>query len=183
MRNTGGLIVLAAVGVFHGCNRSEHAKAETASLKACEAVIEGGLRPIAQSRDQRFEVKVDEQRALCRGGAKAVAWRGTPWVDWANYYATGDASTQLPGLVTVDGVLAPNSRGVNAALLDLEYQRIELIKFNLFDNNKTYQQYVDGRDGVDGPALKVWEEMRLPQDTSELPRVGGDGRAGLPRRV
>ncbi len=174
MRVAGFLIVLS-VGLFHGCTRSERAKAETASLEACEAVVANGLRPIAQTRDQRFEVKVDAQRALCRGGAKAVAWRGTPWVDWANYYATGDGSTTLPGLVTVDGVLAPNSRGVNAALLDMEYERIELIKFNLFDNNKTYQQFVEGRQGVEGPALKVWKEMRLAKEHPNYAQVGGDG--------
>ena len=28
--------------------------------------------------------------------------------------------------------------------MDLEYQRMELIKFNLFEN-KTYEQYVTGR--------------------------------------
>ena len=37
-----------------------------------------------------------------------------------------------------------NKRGVDGALMDLEYQRMELIKFNLFDN-KTYEQYVTGR--------------------------------------
>ena len=31
-------------------------------------------------------------------------------------------------------ILSPNTRGINGALLDLEYQRMELLKFNLFDN-------------------------------------------------
>ena len=34
-----------------------------------------------------------------------------------------------------------NTRGIDGALMDLEYQRMELIKFNLFEN-KTYEQYV-----------------------------------------
>jgi len=33
------------------------------------------------------------------------------------------------------------------ALLDIEYQRIELLKFNLFDNSGTYKDYVLGREG------------------------------------
>ncbi len=153
------------------CNR-----AKTASLKACEAVLANGLRPIAQTRDQRFQGKVDEARALCRGGENAVTARDTPWVDWENYFATGDASSKLPGIVTENNILAPNSRGVNAALLDMEYQRIELIKFNLFDNNKTYQEYVEGRQGIAGPAIKVWKEMRLARDHPRYRDVGGEGQ-------
>jgi hypothetical protein len=53
-----------------------------------------------------------------------------------------------------------NGRGLDGALLDLEYQRIELIKFNLFDNY-TFADYVRGRDARPGRALRVWPEMRL----------------------
>ena len=60
-------------------------------------------------------------------------------------------------------------------MLDLEYERIELIKFNLFDNSGTYQAYVMGRDGVAGPALKTWPEMRLPASNPDYQAVGGDG--------
>jgi hypothetical protein len=119
-------LALVAVFLFHGCDsaRKERIKVERVSLKACEAVVANGLRPIAQTRDQRFQGKVDEARALSRGGQIAVAARGTPWLDWANYFATGDASSKRSGLVTENGILAPNSRGINAALLDMEYQRI-----------------------------------------------------------
>lgn len=55
-----------------------------------------------------------------------------------------------------------NERGINSALYELELQRIELIKFNLFDNSGTYQAYVTGRDGRAGPVLQVWPEMQLP---------------------
>jgi hypothetical protein len=96
----------------------------------------------------------------------------TPWVDWSQYWGTGDATTQLPGLLTKNG---PAFRGVAGALLDLEVQRIELIKFNLFDNNDTYQQYISGRDSVGGPALKTWAEMRLPKNDAHYQDVGGDG--------
>ena len=70
-----------------------------------------------------------------------------------------------------------NGRGIDGALLDLEYQRIELIKFNLFDNSGTYEDYVRGRDGVAGRALKVWPAMRLPPGHPHYEAVGGDGRS------
>ena len=60
-------------------------------------------------------------------------------------------------------LLDRNTRGIDGALMDLEYQRMELIKFNLFDN-LTYETYVtaaattarpmDGpvREGLEGDA-------------------------------
>ena len=70
--------------------------------------------------------------------------------------------------------LSRNGRGIDGALLDLEYQRIELIKFNLFDNSGTYKSYVLGRGGIEGPALRVWEEMRLPRGHPHYKAVGGE---------
>lgn len=166
LRSLAFLTLLAAAG----CNRTK-----TSSLKACEEVLASGLRPIAENRDERFQGKVDEARASCRGGENALAARKTPWLGWPNYFATGDASSKSAGVLSENGILAPNSRGVNGALLDMEYQRIELIKFNLFDNNGTYREYVEGREGIDGPALKVWKEMRLPKDHPRYKDVGGDG--------
>jgi hypothetical protein len=143
-------------------------------LAACGAMTRGGFRRIAAARDQRFLGKVQERTARCRGGEKAVRRRDEPWVDWANYWAAGDASTRKRSLFDV-GHLGPNGRGIDGALLDLEYQRIELIKFNLFDNSGTYPDYVRGRDGVGGPALKVWPAMRLPKSDPHYAAVGGDG--------
>ncbi len=57
----------------------------------------------------------------------------------------------------------------DGALLDLEYQRIELLQFNLFDNSGTYKDYVLGREGINGRALKVWREMRLPKGHGQFP--------------
>jgi Animal haem peroxidase len=89
-------------------------------------------------------------------------------VDWGNYYGTSDASR---GVATGAGPLAPPMIGVNGALLDLEIERIELVKFNLFDNNGTYANYVMRNDG---PAIKIWPEMRLPKDHPDYKAVGGD---------
>ncbi len=69
----------------------------------------------------------------------------------------------------------PAQRGVAGALLDLELQRVELIRFNLFDNSGSYPQFVEGRDGVSGSALKVWPEMRLTSSNPSYSDVGGDG--------
>jgi len=147
-------------------------KEEAEALKACAQMVLSGFRKIADTRDRRFEGKVTEATALCRGGQKTLQFRLTPWVDWSQYWGTGDMSSLPSGFISTKG---PTFRGVSGALLDLEYQRIELIKFNLFDNNGTYQTYVTGRAGVGGPALKIWPEMRLPKDSPSYMAVGGDG--------
>ncbi len=148
-------------------------RAEAESLKACAKMALDGFRRIAATREQRFEGKVEEATALCRGGQRALLFRNTPWVDWTWYWGTADAAS-LPSGFLAKG--APVRRGVAGALLDLEYQRIELIKFNLFDNNGTYRQLVQGRDGVGGPALKTWPEMRLPPASPYYQAVGGGGQ-------
>ncbi len=154
---------------FAGCATTKE------DLEACLTLAEKGFRPIAEDRADRFVGKVQEYTARCRGGDKAVAFRSQPWLDWSNYWATGDAGSKAPESPDRDRHLNPNGRGVDGALIDLEYQRIELIKFNLFDNAGTYQDYVQGREGVAGPALKVWEAMRLPKDHPQYQAVGGDG--------
>ncbi len=188
------LTILGLALAFQACGacrdeeQSDALKAELRSLKACAQLIKGGFRPIAEDRAQRFLGKVAPFTAECRGGDWALKWRYTPWVDWANYWATGDASSKAPEFTDsqvlkhlkeaiVDegqGHINPNGRGVDGALIDLEYERIELIKFNLFDNY-TYKQYVQGRDGVEGPALKTWKEMRLPSGHPQYAAVGGAG--------
>src|SRR5450432_393300 len=117
---------------------------EAAELGACAHSVAGGFLKIAPTRDQRFQGKVTEPTARCRGGMNAVQFRSTPWVDWSNYWGAGDTSSLPVGFLAVQ---PPKFRGVSGALLDLEYQRIELIKFNLFDNSGTYQAYVMGRGG------------------------------------
>ncbi len=162
-----GSCLLGALLALAGC-ASQHE-----ALESCLKVAERGLRPIAEDRSQRFLGKVREDTARCRGGERAVAARSLPWIDWQNYWATADAKSLGSGSETDH--LSANGRGIDGALLDLEYQRIELIKFNLFDTNGTYEAYVLGRDGVGGSALKVWPQMRLPKDHPQYAAVGGDG--------
>lgn len=145
---------------------------EAAELGACAHSVAGGFLQIAPTRDQRFQGKVTEPTARCRGGMNAVNFRYTPWVDWSNYWGAGDSSSLPVGFLAVQ---PPKFRGVSGALLDLEYERIELVKFNLFDNSGTYQAYVMGRGGVAGPVLKTWPEMRLPASNPNYQAVGGDG--------
>ncbi len=148
-------------------------KEEAEALKACAGAVLSGFRKIAATRDVRFEGKVSDANALCRGGQRALQFRDTPWVDWSNYWGTGDASSIPQGFISSKLVA---QRGVAGALLDLEYQRVELIKFNLFDNNGTFEQFISGRDGAPGPALKAWPEMRLKPGDAHYSEVGGDGR-------
>ena len=150
---------------------SDARKQEEASLRECAKTVLAGFRKIAQTRDQRFEGKVQQATALCRGGQRALQFQLTPWVDWSQYWGTGDQTSRPHGLITEGG---PSLRGVNGALIDLEYQRIELIKFNLFDNNGTYSEYIRGRDGQNGASLKHWAALRLPSDHPSFGAVGGD---------
>ena len=121
--------------------------------RACIETAKSGLLEIPEDRSKRFLGKVQEDTARCRGGEKATLFRHTPWVDWQNYYATGDARSKKAGRearTKIGKHILPNGRGIDGALLDLEYQRIELIKFNLFDQS-TFDDYIIGRDGRPGP--------------------------------
>jgi hypothetical protein len=151
-------------------DKQEEAKA----LLACAQMVVEQVRllNIPDARAPRFQGKVPEATALCRGGDRALQFRGTPWVDWGNYWGTGDLTSLPTGFISKK---LPEQRGVTGALLDLELQRVELIKFNLFDNSGTYTQYVQGRNGVNGAVLKVWPEMRLKPDNPSYQVVGGDG--------
>ncbi len=140
----------------------------TPDLVSCGAEISTGARPIAAARDARFLGKVQDNTAKCRGGQNAIAFRDVPWVDWSNYWAAGDEKSKSIWP-------SKNLRGINGSLIDLEYERIELIKFNLFDNSGTFQKYVTGQGGTDGPAIKTWPEMRLPPTNPSYKAVGGAG--------
>ena len=170
---SGWLAACAMLLVLNGC-ASTSPSATASDFKECVEMLAGGLRPLADTRGERFNGKVADEVARCRGGDKAAEFRKTPYVDWANYWATGDGATLLPGTSGVGGHLTPNGRGIDGALLDLEYQRMELVKFNLFDNNGTYAAFVGGRDGRPGPTLKTWPEMRLPKGAPQYAAVGGD---------
>ena len=155
-----------------GCTESSNDE-----LQACAELVKKGLRDIPADRADRFLGKVKEDTALCRGGEAALKYRDTPWVDWSNYWATGDETTKKEGSkarTLIGEHLKPNGRGIDGSLIDLEYQRIELIKFNLFDNY-TYESYIKGLGGNPGSTLSQWQEMRLAPDHPTYQKVGGDG--------
>jgi len=156
---------LIAVALLTSCNRNSDL---VLSPLSCAEKAADGVRLIASTRDARFQGKVMESTAECRGGEPAVARRSQPWVDWANYFATGDESSK-------SWFFTRNFRGVGGALVDLEYQRAELIKFNLFDNSGTFEQYRRDRDGKEGAAQKSWPQMRLPESDPNFSAVGGVG--------
>ena len=161
-----GLLILLAA-----CRHKDAKVEETRELEGCKQAVLNGLMQIPETRDLRFLGKVSEAEAMCRGGQRAVQFRMTPWVDWSQYWGTGDVASLPKNYVSPQGA---KLRGVAGALLDLEYQRMELIKFNLFDNSGTYKAYVSGRGGVNGTTLKVWPEMRLPRNNPNYQAVGGD---------
>lgn len=160
-----GYVVLVAVALATGgCDGRT-----PSDLAACVKLYVGPFRKIADERTDRFQGKVTEEAtARCRGGERAVLYRGQPWMDWPNYWATGDASSRVSGW---ELFFSPNQRGIRGTLLDFEYLRMELLKFNLFDNSGTYREYVRGRDRTAGPVLKDWPEMRLPADSPDYAKV------------
>ena len=143
-------------------------------LAGCLAYARGGLRDVARHRSERFLGKVHEDTLRCRGGNEAAAWRATPWLDWQRYWAAGDSDSRYHGFLSDLGFLSPNHRGIGGALVDLEYQRIELLKFNLFDNSGTFEEYIRRRDSH-GEQQRIWPQFRLPRNHRSYAAVGGDG--------
>jgi hypothetical protein len=151
--------VLLCAALSIGCSRSLD---NLPDLASCGTELD--VRPFAQTRDRRFLGKVTDATARCRGGGNALAGRDVPWADWQNYWATGNESSKA-------WWATKNVRGVNGALVDLEYARVELIRFNLFDNSGTYPAYA----GIGGPVIKTWPAMRLPLGHPNFRDVGGSG--------
>jgi len=142
---------------------------------SCVAYATGGFRAVATDRADRFLGKVGEDTARCRGGDAAVRWQKTPWLDWPRYWSAGGDRSRAAGLTATLGFLSPDRRGLNGAILDLEYQRIELLKFNLFDNSGTYENYARAEDSPSGALAKIWPQLRLPKDHPNFADVGAGG--------
>jgi hypothetical protein len=146
---------------------------DPAVARACAEIVSAGLRAVADTRTNRFVGKVEEARARCRGGERALAGRPAPWIDWANYWGTRDSTSKSDRFLPSSHIFNRAERGVDGALLDLEYQRMELIKFNLFDN-LTYEGYLTD---ATGPTRKIWPQLRLAADHPSYGtlRVEADG--------
>jgi Animal haem peroxidase len=170
------LAVVTGLCVLGGCAGQSPFGVFVGSTKDCaEMLLQGDIQKVAKTREERFLGKVPDTTARCLGGKKAESLREGPWLDWPNYWAAGDATSRAPARLLANAkVVGPNAHGINGALYELELQRIELIKFNLFDNNKTYEAYVTGRDGEAGPVLNTWPEMRLSQSHPDFTSVGGN---------
>src|SRR6185312_14684790 len=79
------------------------------------SVCSRGPGAVAGDRSERFLGKVGEDSASCRGGERAVAGRPRPWIDWQNYWATGDTDSRVPGFRRLFGdfpLFGPNRRGI-----------------------------------------------------------------------
>ena len=155
------------------------------TTKDCaEMLIERDIRKVAKTREQRFLGKVPDATARCLGGKYAESLREGPWLDWPNYWAAGDATSLAPARLLANAkVLGPNAQGINGALYELELQRIELIKFNLFDNNKTYRslRHRPRRQGRAGAENLAGNAITAEPSRLQIGRWRPD--AGLPGRV
>src|ERR1700680_137067 len=76
---------------------------EARELKACAQMVLDGVMKIPDVRSQRFLGKVSSDSMLCRGGEKSLQFRMTPWVDWSQYWGTGDMSSLPTGYLTKKG--------------------------------------------------------------------------------
>lgn len=201
IRRIGKIVLIALVVIIVGglaAYQFTASERDKRVLSACLTMVWAGFRPIEDvQRGERFLGKVDEATAICRGVDDYELYSATPWVDWSNYWGSGDESTKATGgtglirsalsalLSVTDHVFDRDTRGLDGTLLDLEYQRMELIRFNLFDN-ATYPQYAEGRDEagghVPGSLIRVWPEMRLASGHPDFGRIetldGGDQLCG-----
>jgi hypothetical protein len=59
--------ILLAVSCRSGCDKAIQAEVE--SLQNCAQMIDSGIRPIAATRELRFQGKVENATAVCRGKA------------------------------------------------------------------------------------------------------------------
>ena len=154
---TTSLLLTSLLLAVSGC-----ASLNPKELSSCFTYVTRGPRDVATDRSERFLGKVREDTARCRGGERTLQERPLPWVDWRNYWATGDADSKVPGFGALFGNLGGNGRGIRGALLDLEFQRMEMIKFNLFDNSGTYERYAQLLRDPAGVFHTPWVEMRVP---------------------
>ena len=86
--------LVATAGLLASCLPAQAQDDSRAIAADCLKLVRSGPRPLAETRTERFEGKVGEPAAACRGGEKSVARRGVPWVDWSNYWGAGDASSK-----------------------------------------------------------------------------------------
>src|SRR5262245_60330814 len=114
MRSLMILLAVSCLVISPGCREED--------LQGCVDAVLAGPKPIAETRDQRFEGKVGTSSAQCRGGEKGVKGTGLPWLDWPNYYGTGDQTSKSSSVRDLHGIAS--------ALIDIERERVELIKFN-----------------------------------------------------
>ena len=81
------------VALLTACTHPGAKEQEARELEACKQMVLAGLLKIPEARDMRFLGKVAEATAVCRGGQKALQFRMTPWVDWSQYWGTGDMAS------------------------------------------------------------------------------------------
>ncbi len=133
----------------------------------CGYILTDGPRPIAQNREQRYLAKVSEKPAKCRGGNRVQAYSQTPWVDWTHYWGAAGQQSLSDVKMWFLSLLSPDERGINGAIIDLEYQRVELLKFNLF-NSMPLASHIDGK------VVKRWDYFNLSEQDPRYHKIKQD---------
>src|ERR1039457_1299503 len=108
------ILILCMCGLSAAAQNVPNPIAEEArELQACAQAVLQGFPKIPDARAVRFQGKVSEAEMLCRGGERSLQFRLTPWVDWSQYWGTGDMASLPTGFVSTKG---PAFRGVTSAL-------------------------------------------------------------------
>src|ERR1700712_2814530 len=106
------ILAFSNVGLGQTTTTPNTKQEEFQALRGCAKTVLQGFRPVASARELRFLGKVNDENALCRGGVRSEMFRMTPWVDWTNYWGTGDMASLPTGFITAKG---PAFRGVTGA--------------------------------------------------------------------
>ncbi|MEZ4744061.1 MAG: peroxidase family protein [Bdellovibrionota bacterium] len=114
------------------------------SATALSKVLERTGAKVSKTREGRFLGKVTESQAKRRGGEQALKRNKTPWIDWGAYYGSRDVKDEGKDQRGFANIVSGATSGHYGSLLDLEVQRVELLKFNMYDTNGEYDDYRSG---------------------------------------
>ena len=64
-------------------------KADHDALVACAERLKDPILSIADTRELRFQGKVETRPRVAAAASAPAAERDTPWVDWSNYWGDG----------------------------------------------------------------------------------------------
>jgi hypothetical protein len=178
-----------AAGAQRGCAHSRRRRSGSPDVRLREhrnavvgirpAGVRTDGRPMAHDRSPPSERNASSARSVptphAVEAASAPSMRALRRTSTGRRIGVRPARAASAGDANAGALGAADERGLRGALADLEYQRIELIRFNLFDNSGTYRSSSKGatvsRDGAEGLGRDAASRRR----TRRMTPVGGTG--------